>query len=223
MIGFNEYIAARQDWNERYGSYVANARQWRLTALMALGAAIVSITGLIGLASQNRLIPYIIEVDGKARAIDAYPADQIRTPGNQLIRSALANWILDWRTVTLDVELQKRALSRAYAYFDNHSQTARKINAWYRLNNPFERALKELVHVEVSSVLSASEHSWRVNWIENSQDRQATQPPVKEAFTALLTIKNSQPPIEQLLLNPVGVFIHAIDWSQDKPLGSSSK
>ena len=35
------YMAARAEWNERYGSYIAQAHAWRLTALASLGVAFV--------------------------------------------------------------------------------------------------------------------------------------------------------------------------------------
>lgn len=221
--GFEEYLSARRAWNERYGSYIASAQRWRWVAFGVLGLSIIMAIGLIVLASQNRLIPYVIEVDGKARATAAYPASQIKTPNEHLIKAALMNWIVDWRTVTLDVELQKKALARVYSHFKDHSQTANKINDWYRLNNPFERALKELVHIDISSVLSASHRSWRVNWIEKYQDRQAIHPVIEKAFTALLTTEAGQLSADQLLLNPIGLFVYAIDWSQDKPLQGSQE
>ena len=42
------YMAARAEWNERYGSYIAQAHAWRLTALASLGVAFVAVTGVSG-------------------------------------------------------------------------------------------------------------------------------------------------------------------------------
>ena len=39
------YLAARREWNERYGSYIAQANAWRLTALASLGVAFVAVGG----------------------------------------------------------------------------------------------------------------------------------------------------------------------------------
>ena len=34
--GKNPYLNARQEWLERYGSYISRAAQWRLTTIIAL-------------------------------------------------------------------------------------------------------------------------------------------------------------------------------------------
>ena len=41
----NPYLAARREWNERYGSYIAAARTWQLAAFGALGVALVAVAG----------------------------------------------------------------------------------------------------------------------------------------------------------------------------------
>ena len=37
----NPYLDARREWNERYGSYIAQARNWRFAAVVALLLALV--------------------------------------------------------------------------------------------------------------------------------------------------------------------------------------
>ena len=45
----NPYLAARQEWTERYGSYVRAASAWRLVGIVSLSLAL----GLSGMASHN--------------------------------------------------------------------------------------------------------------------------------------------------------------------------
>ncbi len=56
----NPYLAARREWNERYGEYIAQARTWRVTALLALLVAAVSTSGLIWIASSSGIVPYVV-------------------------------------------------------------------------------------------------------------------------------------------------------------------
>ena len=51
------YIAARAEWNERYGSYIAQAHAWRLTALASLGVAFLAVAGVVWIGAQNRVVP----------------------------------------------------------------------------------------------------------------------------------------------------------------------
>src|SRR5687768_1637791 len=41
------YAAARQEWLERYGDYIAQARHWRLIAILALLVAAGALVGLV--------------------------------------------------------------------------------------------------------------------------------------------------------------------------------
>lgn len=56
----NPYLAARQEWNERYGDAIAAARSWRLAALLASSVCLVLAAGSIYLGSQSALVPYIV-------------------------------------------------------------------------------------------------------------------------------------------------------------------
>ena len=38
---FNPYLAARREWDERYGSLITRARNWRMAAFLALGIAVI--------------------------------------------------------------------------------------------------------------------------------------------------------------------------------------
>jgi type IV secretion system protein TrbF len=70
------------------------------------------------------------------------------------------------------------------------------------------------VAVEVTSVIRASPSSFRVAWIERRYvDGQLA---AAERWTAILTVV-LQPPAtaDALIKNPLGVFVHAINWSKE--------
>jgi type IV secretion system protein VirB5 len=73
---------------------------------------------------------------------------------------------------------------------------------------------KEQIAVDVSSVIRASPDSFRVAW---SERRYAEgQLAGTENWTAILTVV-VQPPTtaEALRKNPLGIFVHAINWSRE--------
>jgi type IV secretory pathway TrbF-like protein len=73
---------------------------------------------------------------------------------------------------------------------------------------------KVQVAVEVSSVIRASDSSFRVAWIERRYENSALA--ATERWTAILTIVLSTPrDIDRLRKNPLGVFVHAINWSKE--------
>lgn len=208
------YLDARREWLERYGSYVSRARQWRVVALIALGLAIVAVAGVIVLASQVRVVPYIVEVDGQARTVGVYPAERLEGGTPTLIRAAVARWINDWRMVTADGAVQREAIDRVYAHLSSGSAGATAVNGWYRDNSPFERAARETVTVEVRQVLELTSGTWRAEWVEQSRSRAGTIGG-EQVVTATLTLARGAVDAQAILANPLGVYVVGIDWSRE--------
>ena len=78
--GNNPYLNAREEWLERYGSYMTRAANWRAVAFVALFTTLLSLCGNIIQASQVKTVPYIIEVDKLGRAATVARADQASAP-----------------------------------------------------------------------------------------------------------------------------------------------
>src|ERR1700686_1996280 len=57
------YLAGRREWNERYGSYIAQRDSWRMLALASLGGAAIAVGGVVWLSAQSRVVPYVVEVN----------------------------------------------------------------------------------------------------------------------------------------------------------------
>ena len=73
--------------------------------------------------------------------------------------------------------------------------------------------LKVLGH-EVSSVIRASEDSFRVSWTERRYVDEALA--ATERWSAILTIVLETPTdADRLKKNPLGVYIHALNWSKE--------
>ena len=97
------YLAARREWNERYGSYIAQARTWRLTAFLSLGIAAVAVVGVVWIGAQNHVVPYVVQTDKLGDALAIQRADVAAPIDSRLIRSQLSKWINDVRSVYTDV------------------------------------------------------------------------------------------------------------------------
>ena len=59
----NPYLAARQEWNERYGSYVKAAASWRIVGVTGMLMAVIGFSYALYQSTQVQLVPYIGEVD----------------------------------------------------------------------------------------------------------------------------------------------------------------
>ena len=119
------YVDARQEWMERYGSYIAQARTWRLMAFASMAAVCALTIGIVVIAGQSKVRPFVVVVDklGAAVAVrsanflngfykDADPFARAKTELSDVeIQSALPlskeSWQIEWsetkRTLTGDV------------------------------------------------------------------------------------------------------------------------
>ena len=50
--GGSPYLNGREEWLERYGSYISRAAQWRVAAFLCLIITVVSVTGNVIQASK---------------------------------------------------------------------------------------------------------------------------------------------------------------------------
>ena len=166
------YLAARREWNERYGSYIAQAHAWRLTALASLGVAFVAVVGIAWIGAQSRIVPYVVQTDKLGDAIAVSRADVSAPADPRLIRAQLARWVDDVRSVYVDVAAEKHLITEAYAMVDRNAAAGPALNDWFAHNDPFKRAQDDSVGVAVESVLPLSGNTWRVEWREDRRTRQ---------------------------------------------------
>lgn len=208
------YQKAAQVWDERIGSARVQARNWRL---MAFGCLLM--TGGLGAAlvwqsTQGTIVPYVVEVDRLGAAQAVAPATVDYRPTDPQIAFHLARFVENVRQVPADPIVLRENWLRAYDFATDRGALA--LNDYARVNDPFARVGETQVAVEISSVIRASESSFRVAWIER---RYASgQLAATERWTAILTVA-LQPPrtAERLRKNPLGVFVHAINWSREMP------
>ena len=208
------YLAARREWNERYGSYIAQAHAWRLTALASIGVALVAVVGVVWIGTQNRIVPYVVQTDRLGDAIAIRRADVSPPADPRLIRAQLARWVDDVRSVYVDVAAEKRVITEAYAMVDRNAASASALNDWFSHNDPFRRAQDDTVAVAVESVLPLSATTWRVEWREDTRGRQGALESSQQ-WQATVTV-NISPPTEEaeILVNPTGLYVESFDWSQ---------
>lgn len=208
--GGSPYLNGREEWLERYGSYISRAAQWRMAAFLCLIIAAVSITGNVIQASQVKTVPYIIEVDKLGKAAVVARADTASATPKRLIQAEIAKCVSDWRTVTADVELQQKMIERLSFFMAGSAKGV--LRQWYEANNPYEIAKSgKLVHVEIKGLpLPVSSDSYRVEWVETVRSHAGVMLD-SHAYEATVTIQINPPTADAVLLrNPGGVYITAL-------------
>ncbi len=208
--GGSPYLNGREEWLERYGSYISRAAQWRMVAFLCLLITAFSVTGNVIQASQTKTIPYIIEVDALGKAAVVARADKASATPRRLIQAEIARCISDWRTVTADVELQQKMIERLSFFMAGSAKGV--LRQWYEDNNPYEIAKSgKLVHVEIKGLpLPVSSDSYRVEWVETVRSHAGVMLDA-HTYEATVTIQINPPTADAVLLrNPGGVYITAL-------------
>jgi type IV secretion system protein VirB5 len=214
QIDTSPYLAARREWDERYGSLITRARNWRIAAVLALAVALVATCGLIALSTKAKVVPYVVAIDNLGRVLAAGPADQASRADDRLKRAALFQWMSDLRTVTTDGVAQRKAIDRVYSMIANGSPAQVEIGDFYRNDPPFDRAQKRTVEVDVKAVFPVSDRTYQVEWSEIVRGLSG-QIESQDNWRGSVTIAISPPSDERLIrVNPLGIYVTNVSWSK---------
>lgn len=207
------YLSARREWNERYGSYINRAYQWRLATFGSIAVALVTSLGLVAVSLQSKVVPYAVEINDHGEVVKVRRADVMASPNANQIRASLRSWVMGARSVYSDFEAMKVKLEETYALTLPDSPAYTKLVAFHKSNNPYTRVQKENVSVEVVAVSPISDTSWQVEWTETTRDSNGKLIGT-EQWQATATIAISAPSsAKQIMLNPLGVYVKDFDWT----------
>ena len=210
----NQYLAARMEWDERYGSLIKRAQHWRAAAVLALLVALAEAVVILGVATRPKTVPYVVAVDSLGRVVASGAVERRSEVSERMKASALGRWIQDLRSVTSDGLAQRRAIDRVYAMIGSGTAAQTLVTEFYRANQPFDRANKETVQVDVNTILPTTEHTYEVDWTETARDPSGGVVSVAR-WKAILTIAINPPTDENVLqVNPFGVYVMNVNWSK---------
>lgn len=203
---------AGQVWDERIGSARVQAKNWRLIAFGCLVLATGLASGLVWQSARSRITPYVVEVDKLGEVRSVAPAAEAYQPTDAEIAHHLARFIGDVRSLSIDPVVVRQDWLEAYDYVTDRG--AKILNQFARTNDPFKAVGKRSVSVEVTSVVRASDSSFQVKWTEQTYEEGTLIR--TEHWTAILTIVIQQPrDIATLRKNPLGIYVHGLDWSRE--------
>lgn len=209
----NPYIAARNEWNERYGSYVKAAAAWRVVGIAGMTMAVIGFGYALYQSTQVKLIPYIIEVDKLGTAVNTGFPQQIEYADPRVVRATLGSFVSNFRSVTPDAVVQKQYIDRTYGLLRTSDPATEKVNGWFRSNSPFEKAKTATVAIEVNNIIALSNQSYQIDWTEFERDRRGKEIATRR-FRGIATVTLTPPQDEGVIrLNPIGLYVRDFDWT----------
>ncbi len=212
------YQKAGQVWDERIGSARVQAKNWRLMAIGLLATQAALSGALIWRSLQSSVTPYVVELasDGSVRAVA--PALEAYTPGDAQIAHHISGFIQNIRSLSIDPVVVRQNWLKAYDAVTDRGALA--LNEYARGEDPFADIGQRSRSVEVISVVRATETSFQARWLEKTYQQGALTG--VRRFTGLFTIVQETPrSAEALRNNPLGIYIHSLNWGEDLVTGDS--
>lgn len=219
--GANPYLASRRTWNDLMRAQVASRRSWEMIAMLCLLIALASVGGMTYLGSQSKFIPYLYNVDTHGNAVAVGPVEAASPADPRVLAAAIGSFIEQARIVTVDVALQRKAVFQVYAMLNTNDPATLKMNQWLNGSeeaNPFKRAERETVSVEISTVLQQTPDTWEVTWKETVWNRKGDVTVAPTMMRALVTVyvAETTPATthEELRRNPLLLYVRDFSWSK---------
>ncbi|HAT3986281.1 TPA: conjugal transfer protein TrbF [Legionella pneumophila] len=225
----NPYLNAKRAWNTHTAGLMKSLQVWQLVSLASLLVTLAAVGGLIAIGSQSTFVPLVFQQDYSGNTLSVTRADRVGQANIDDYRTAAAHFIENLRMVSADSELQKKAVFQVYAYLNQNDAALTKVQEFYsdkQQSNPFERATRELVSIEIRSVLQETEDSWQVDWIETVRNRDGTIKQKPALMKAIVTLYQEGEihdlASESILKNPHLIYIRDFNWSYDLKHGENA-
>jgi type IV secretion system protein VirB5 len=209
------YMAARQATDERYGDFIARAKNWRRAFFVSAFTTLALAVGMIVLDFRSQTVPYVVALDSVGGTIPVVPAQQVAVTDVRLQAAAVFRWLTDVRSVVTDPVVQRKMVDEAYAMTATNSAASNVLTEWYQSASPFERLTKETVDVNVESVVEQSRRSYEVVWNETTRDLTGQQWSAPHHYRAIVGMTTE--PVKdarQALINPLGLFVVNMSWGE---------
>lgn len=212
------YQRAQQEWDLRIGTSRAQARNWRLLAILSLLTVILLLAILLIVLSTKKERVFIAEVTREGKVVNISPLLVRYQPTEAQKEYFITHFIELTRSIPLDPVLAKKNWLKAYNFLNNRS--AERLNNYFRTNNPTTLLGKKTISIQIIDINPISPTTIHVNWVETIVNING-QEEAKKEYSGMFTLAVKQPSKqEEILRNPLGLYI--IDFNIT-PKGSKGK
>ena len=212
----NPYVKGAEGkklWDDRYMNMSMMIKKWQVAFLISSVTAILLALVIAKVATESRVQPFVVETNqGMPYAMVAM---QSLSPRDQkLINFAVNQFIINTRTVLSDPKAEELLLNKAYAY--SADEALQTLQDYFAQNNPFTRAQKYTISVNIVDAMPLSKNTWQITWDETQRFINSDQPPVTTRWMANLAYKFGEVNPKFMNDNPFGLYITQLSWSKNQ-------
>lgn len=191
--------------------------RWKYFALISFGCLVVSLGVLIYAINLPKTVPLVITVSdwGEAKyvgAVSNYSYNGIKVP-EIAINYQLRKFIINRFSIPYDPHILRTNLQDCYSALTRES--AAKLSSEIKTDNPMRQYGKKIVTVEIETILKLSAQSYQVDFLIITADSRG-QINGRERMRGILAVKLMEPPAEDQILNPLGIYITNFDFTHIK-------
>lgn len=215
------YTRGRQQWDERIGDAVAQARRWRRLSFCLIPVIGLSAMGNVIQGAQSKTQVVHVLHDGVGSVINVSVAgDPAGEPSQAQIAAALREWIGKVRGVYSDAGILKQNILDAYKVVSTGSAANTMMDKFYQDKDPFIRARSELDYVTNVSALAPSgsagshgEHTWLLRWDEELRGRDGSLSGMQHWQASVTWFWAAPQNVPEAIANPDGIHITSFSWT----------
>ncbi|MBU2788233.1 type IV secretion system protein [Acidithiobacillus sp. VAN18-1] len=214
-----QYLVARREWLERYGDYIAQAKNWRVAALASIAIAALFGAGMVYEADRVHVVPYVVEVNHLGQAVHLAQEVQAGTYDLPVVRHVIANWVRNVRERLPVVAAEKQIYESTYDLVGNKENE--RLTAYFERHNPYSNFTRNEGGrtVDISSVLPVGTvtpkgGTVQVQWTETQYGASGSikwRRNYEGTVTYRIQAPSSNP--ATLKADPFGIFITSFTWN----------
>lgn len=212
------YERAQEAWSGVVGRPLAQARNWRLMAVISGSLTLLLAAANIMQLLQQKVVPMVIEVNRESgeTALIGKPSSNVYRPGEPQIRFHLMQFIKYVRTVPVDPVVIKTNWMAAYKFLRPEAARALNLMTDQDQESPLKKIGLETVTIQPLSILFVDgSKSYQARWTEQRFDKSG-QLISQYTMTGLFTLEIEEPKTEEaILVNPLGIYVKSFQWSKD--------
>jgi len=214
------YLAGRREWLERYGDYIAQAKNWRTLAFVSAGIAALFGAGMVYEADRVHVVPYVVEVNRLGESVHLAQAVQAGALEQPIVRHVLTHWLRLVRERVPNKWAEQQFYDDSYKYVVGQARD--QLNGYFQRHNPYNDYVNKKGGRTVTIVSAlpvgkqtATGGTFQIQWRETQYDGQngnidgKTQWEGTVSYTILPPSKNPR----TLESNPFGIYITSFNWN----------
>lgn len=211
----SRFHKAEEIWDMRIGDARTQAKNWRIFALSALALSFVLAIGLTIQSLKSNVEPMYVRINTNGSNDVVNPKSVKYDPQQPEIEYFIQKFVMNIRSVPMDVVMAKKNYTEAYAYLTTIA--AQQLSEMFRKtdDNPASKLGRLTINVTIKSILPQTKDTYQVQWTEDSYDLNGS---MTESYkmTGLFTIIMKPPKTKgELMINPLGIYIKNISWTKD--------